>query len=90
MRLIIPFTALLFACGDKERQNDTQDGLLDEDGDGLLAADDRDDDDPAVVGEEVLFDGVDKDRDERTLDNNGDGDGIDAVARAWRALGGVS
>ncbi|MCK6519789.1 hypothetical protein L6R46_32615, partial [Myxococcota bacterium] len=39
-------------------------------------ADDCDDDDPAVGGEEVPFDGVDNDCDPNTLDDDGDGDGV--------------
>jgi hypothetical protein len=46
------------------------------DGDGLLHADDCDDQDPALGGPEIPFDGLDNDCYAYTFDEDGDGDGI--------------
>ena len=48
-------------------------------GDGLAAAADCDDANPAIGGEEAPYDGVDNDCDERTPDDDLDGDGLAAA-----------
>ena len=80
MRLSFTFALLLSACADPSRGDDPQTNPQtdpqDADGDGLIAAEDCDDADPAVGGEELPFDGVDNDCDPSTLDDDGDGDGF--------------
>ena len=63
---------LLSACGDKEPAEEIQDA----DGDGILSSEDCDDDDPAVGGDEVAYDGVDNDCDPSTHEDDLDGDGF--------------
>ncbi|MBK9370921.1 MAG: hypothetical protein IPN01_32290 [Deltaproteobacteria bacterium] len=79
MRALFALALALSACGDKENPEnpeDTQSEPQDADGDGLLAAEDCDDGDPTLGGDELPYDGIDNDCDPLTLDDDLDGDGF--------------
>ena len=74
VRLLSVVLALVVlpACQDPKRPAA---GPRDHDGDGLPAAQDCDDEDPALGGPELPYDGLDNDCDPSTLDDDLDGDG---------------
>ncbi|MCB9797419.1 MAG: putative metal-binding motif-containing protein, partial [Alphaproteobacteria bacterium] len=68
----------LLACRQKDVVLDSDPGVVDEDGDGVDATSDCDDNDPSAYpgNEETPYDGVDNDCDEATPDDDLDADGF--------------